>query len=296
MFSIIKRKIRKLLIGGRWHVMYRPVNSQSPFIMAENPPREFCADPMIIEENGDTYIFCEQFREKDRKGCEGYFKFENGVPVNKGIILERPYHLSYPFVFKYRGCYYMIPETSENNTVELYNATSFPNKWEFCRVILKGHDYVDTTVMEENGVMTFVTYYTVDDGYVLEKYAFDENLDRITLLTTIHYKENIGRGAGQYFMRDNILYRPSQNCIRAYGEGMFINKVFSKGTQYKEEIVSEMTLNNTPIQGLRRKVAMHTYSVSSKYEVIDVFAERFDICFNLGNLLAKKRRVKSLQK
>ncbi len=296
MFSIIKRKIRKLLIGGRWCILYRPIGSHSPYIVADNPHGEFCADPMLIEDDGETYIFCEQFREKDRKGCEGYFKFEDGVPINKGIILERPYHLSYPFVFKYQGCHYMIPETSENQTIELYKALSFPDKWEFVRVLLEGKGYVDTTVREEEGKLIFITYYSAEGGYYLEKYELDESLKNSHLLARIRYDKNIGRGAGQFFSRKGILYRPAQNCLRNYGESMFINKVTSCGNEYKEELDSEMTLNNTPIYGLKRKAAMHTYCVSSKYEVIDVFVERFDITFNIGNLIARKRRSKKLRK
>jgi len=45
-------------------------------------------------------------------------------------VLERDYHLSYPFLFEWNGNLYMIPETKGNKAIELYRCTRFPNKWE----------------------------------------------------------------------------------------------------------------------------------------------------------------------
>jgi hypothetical protein len=45
-------------------------------------------------------------------------------------VLERSYHLSYPFIFRWGSDIFMIPETSDNRTVEVYRAVEFPGKWE----------------------------------------------------------------------------------------------------------------------------------------------------------------------
>ena len=45
-------------------------------------------------------------------------------------VLERPTHLSYPFVFEDDGSWYMLPETAGTGAVELLRAQEFPWRWE----------------------------------------------------------------------------------------------------------------------------------------------------------------------
>jgi hypothetical protein len=42
-------------------------------------------------------------------------------------VLERPYHLSYPYVFFVGDDAFMLPETAANGAIELYRAVSFPD-------------------------------------------------------------------------------------------------------------------------------------------------------------------------
>lgn len=78
----ISDKIKKAITGGEWFIAYRTVG-ETEYKIAEAPANQWCADPFIYEVNGEHYIFVEQYREDKDKGCIGYFKFENGVPVNK---------------------------------------------------------------------------------------------------------------------------------------------------------------------------------------------------------------------
>ena len=49
---------------------------------------------------------------------------ENFNISSSQIILEKPYHLSYPYLFEYQGQLYMMPESNENNTIDLYKNLS----------------------------------------------------------------------------------------------------------------------------------------------------------------------------
>ena len=49
-------------------------------------------------------------------------------------VLERDHHLSYPFLFEHEGVLYMVPETAQAGTVELYRCTEFPLRWRRERV------------------------------------------------------------------------------------------------------------------------------------------------------------------
>ena len=64
-----------------------------------------------------------------------------------GKVLEKDYHLSYPFVFEFENNFYMVPETESNNNIELYKCTDFPRKWEYHGEIMNNVSAVDTTIL-----------------------------------------------------------------------------------------------------------------------------------------------------
>ena len=67
-------------------------------------------------------------------------------------VLERDYHLSYPFVFEWNENYYMVPESAANKTVELYRSTSFPFEWELEKVLMTDIRAKDATLAEVDGM------------------------------------------------------------------------------------------------------------------------------------------------
>ncbi len=72
-------------------------------------------------------------------------------------MFERPYHLSYPFVFEHEGSVYMIPETMGSRRIELYKAKAFPFDWELVHVLKEDIDAVDTTLWIQDGIYYFFT-------------------------------------------------------------------------------------------------------------------------------------------
>ncbi|NQY09674.1 MAG: hypothetical protein HRT71_09195 [Flavobacteriales bacterium] len=76
---------------------------------------------------------------------------DEGPEYSVTPILEKDYHLSYPFVFEGDGTYYVIPEGKVNNNIELYKCLQFPFKWELEKVIMDDIAAIDTTVHFENG-------------------------------------------------------------------------------------------------------------------------------------------------
>jgi hypothetical protein len=62
------------------------------------------------------------------------------------IVLNEPFHLSYPYVFEWGGDYYMIPETATAKSVRLYKASQFPLKWNYMCTLLHGPRFVDSSI------------------------------------------------------------------------------------------------------------------------------------------------------
>ena len=56
----------------------------------------------------------------------------------RGIVLREPFHLSYPYVFRWRGQWYMTPETLDAGCIRLYRARRFPADWEHVAELLPG--------------------------------------------------------------------------------------------------------------------------------------------------------------
>ena len=100
---------------------------------------EFVADPFMIEKDGVWHMFFEVFEAARQKG-------EIGLATSRDcrrwsyqkIVLREPFHLSYPFVFKWRGDYYMVPESADANRIGLYRAKEFPHVWEFTGNLIEG--------------------------------------------------------------------------------------------------------------------------------------------------------------
>jgi len=131
-----------------------PVDVKNPVIAAtdvKDVPARYVADPFMIEAKGNWYLFFEVMNARTRQGDIGLATSSDLVTWEyKQIVLDEPFHLSYPYVFRHLDQYYMIPESHDANSVRLYKAVSFPTKWQFVKTLLVG-SYVDPCVFQHEG-------------------------------------------------------------------------------------------------------------------------------------------------
>ena len=74
-------------------------------------------------------MFFEDVDVTHRRGVISHCRLDSeGKASEPRMVLERPYHLSYPFVFRWNADVFMLPETGQNNAVELYRAQEFPRR------------------------------------------------------------------------------------------------------------------------------------------------------------------------
>jgi hypothetical protein len=278
-FRYLKNKIRKKLDQGRFTLLYAftPFTlegiAEARFTPMPHPENGFWADPFIMETGDATYIFFEEYSYSEGRGHISAIEVqENGKfgPVRK--ILERPYHLSYPFIFHHEGTYYMIPETVSNKTVELYKAEEFPCRWSFVMNLMEGKELMDVTLYRQNG-----KWWLFANSY---NHPFVSTNDQLFLFYSqdLHSTEWIAhpcnpiathagncRPAGRIFSYDNKIYRPAQhNASQQYGLGIRINRIeVLNENEYREKEV----LSLLPHQlGLR---ACHHIDFSRSMIVID---------------------------
>lgn len=271
---MLSRFYQKAFIGGQWYVALRRKN-QMEYSVVATPSGTWIADPFLCEANGEHYLFVELYETAKKKACIAYYKIVDGQPFFQGRIIDQPYHLSYPCVFEYKGEHYLIPESSANETVDLYRATHFPDRWEREKTLIEKRRYVDTTVFEIENRFYAISYRKHNQKWRLDYYKLDMDKKALRLLASKEYDHNVARPAGAFDMKEG-LRRPAQDCFSKYGERLIIYEVCcSEDGAYDEKIVNKVDIDSFPIDMRLNRV--HTYNQDSGYECIDAFVEKFDV-------------------
>ncbi|MBA6377927.1 MULTISPECIES: hypothetical protein [unclassified Colwellia] len=238
------------------------------------PPKDkFWADPHVIYKNKTYYIFLEEYLYKTGKGHISLIEMnEKGNHSEPKIVLDKDYHLSYPFIFDHDDELYMIPESVENNTVELYRCTDFPNKWEFVMNLMENVSLLDATLLfhnnrwwmfangaEHKGVSTWDELFLFSSDDLLSKVWVSHPMNPIISDC------KRARPAGKIFEKNGNLYRPSQNSSHKYGYGFNFNRIIQLDEHnYREELVSKVEPN-----WAEDVTATHTFSNAHNLYVID---------------------------
>jgi len=243
------------------------------------PPRDrFWADPFVINKNGKYYIFIEELIYKENKGYICFMEMDEKGNYSEPVkVLEQNYHLSYPFLIEDHGELYMIPESKQNNTIELYKCINFPLQWKLEKVLMNNVRAVDSTILYKHNKYWLFCNITQNPGPSApdELYLFYSNKLisdswKGHPLNPIVSDFKKSRPAGNFFNYKNKLYRPSQNGLKNYGYGMKINQVIELSeTTYEEKVVNSIypewdddligthtlnsTINLTIIDALQRR-------------------------------------------
>ena len=119
-------------IVGNWHVKYRVNGGVWKDLASVGDKHYWYADPMLFEKNGKVYLFTEAFDKRIQKGKLAVSYLMDSKEFSKPeIIINLPYHLSYPCVWEEEGSVYMLPETSQDRTLEIWKSKNdHLLKWE----------------------------------------------------------------------------------------------------------------------------------------------------------------------
>lgn len=210
-------------------------------------PLQMMADPFVIKEKGDFYVFYEELTQKKyAKGADiAVLHSRDGVQWNRlGIALREPFHLSFPNVFLYHGVYYMLPEAAACGEMRIYKAVEFPMKWEKNSVILAGKSYSDPMVYIKDEYI-YVWYHTYLDGDDLRLiYAKGINGPwKEHPASPIRTNGNDSRPAGTINIIDNQMYYFVQNHSEGYGTGVTAYKINKLSPlEYEDECLKDNPL------------------------------------------------------
>lgn len=273
--------VRKLVSRGSWFIAYRlgdPERLPRRFYDFKPlaPPRgRLWADPFPVVHQGRNYIFFEEWSHGSERAHISVLEVNaDGSHTRPAKVLERPYHLSYPFIFRWDGGFFMIPETRANRTVELYRATDFPTRWELEKVLLSGVEAVDATVEEVGGRWWMFVNMAEPGASVLDElhlYHADSPLGPWQPHARNPVKSDVrsARPAGRLFRVGEDLIRPAQDGSVRYGYAVTFNRITRLTLdEFREEEVAKLLPHWRP--GL---LGTHTFNHEGGLSVVDGYRQ-----------------------
>lgn len=285
-FNRVRNKLWKLFNFEQWILLYSFSSSNSPATSIYRykkliPPKDrYWADPCVIYNDEKHYIFFEEvlYQREEEQGYICVVEIDkSGIKSDPVVILEKPYHLSYPFVFYHNGDYFLIPESEANSTIQLYQAVNFPYQWEFKMNLMENIKAVDATIFYNDNRFWLFTNVREMEGASFSEELFLFSSDK---LLTNEWKQHpsspivsdvkSSRPAGRIFSHNGKFFRPSQNCSGKYGYSTVINEITELNENtYKEHIVSHILPDWDD-----KVVATHTLSFEQGLSVIDAQVKR----------------------
>ncbi|HJR41099.1 MAG TPA: hypothetical protein VJ812_03370 [Gemmatimonadaceae bacterium] len=283
-----RHKLHRVLSDERWALAYVIDRSHQdgaapvpPTLYRSTllaPPKgAFWADPFVVSRGDRYYVFFEEWLDAAGKAHISCIEIDaKGKASPPRKVLECDYHLSYPFTFEWRGTQYMIPETGDNRTVELWRAVEFPDRWELDRVLMRDIYAVDATLEEIDGRWwMFANVAPVEGASTwdeLHLFHADSPLGPWQPHRRNPVKSDVrsARPAGRLIRAGGDLYRPSQDCSASYGHGLVINRITRLDLEAFEEVeVARLHANWRP-----DLTGMHTINAAGGMTVVDVRLKR----------------------
>ena len=281
LFKVIYRLSKKILyrfttFEKKWGLSFIQSNWNDVNTSLRNeaiaPKGHFWADPFIYAHNGRTYCFVEDYVYKTRLGHIAVLEVSNGEVVHLGDCIKKPFHLSFPFLFQYRGDLYMCPEASASSQIQLYRCVEFPLHWEPSAIIMDDVSAADTMLFEHAGLWWMLTSIDTSgsNDYTSELYLFyaDSPLANDWTphpLNPICIDSEGGRNAG-LIMEDGKIFRLAQRQgYDQYGAGLLMFEVTElTKLVYSQRLVSQ--LNPSLSKG---QIGTHHLSTTGAVTVFD---------------------------
>lgn len=284
-WGVQMRPVKDLFFEEYWNIAYRKYTEEDSVVCAGDKKVKFdllkaterywYADPFLFDKDGKTYLFVEMFDNKTEVGSIGVSEYVNGKFTEPQIVLKESFHLSYPLVFEKDGKIFMMPETHEDNCIQLYEAVQFPTKWKKHSVIVNEVNAVDT--VEENGLL-IASVVCPQNDMSINLSIYNRNGGEMSY-SPVYTHSFLKRGAGDCFTHNGVRMRPSQCCENGnYGGKIIFNKInMCDNDGYDEEQFSEITPKNiiTDINAVPNGI--HTYAENNEIEIVDIKYKRINL-------------------
>jgi hypothetical protein len=226
-----------------------PGRVQNPVLTRQDVtdvPARFVADPFMVRENETWHMFLEVLNEETNQGDIAYATSQDGLNwTYRQVVLDEPFHVTYPYVFDWQGEWYMIPETHEAGAVRLYKATDFPVAWYFADTLLEGK-FSDPSVLRYDDRWWLFAAPHENHNHRLRLYYADELLGtwlEHPMSPIVDWNGNIARPGGRVLVYDGRIIRYAQDALPQYGTQVYAFEISELTlTSYREEQIGSQAI------------------------------------------------------
>ena len=192
------------------------------------PMPSFCflADPFGFWHQDRLHVFVETYDYRVRIGAIDVLVYDRQFNlIERGPVLNEPWHLSYPLVFAAEDDIWMLPEAHKSGGLTLYRAVDFPYRWEPAVRIALDHVAVDATPLFHDGRWWLFYTSASQEAHKMESLhvAWAERLDGEWTThpsNPVRVDRASARPGGSAFIADGHIVLPVQDCSRTYGGGI----------------------------------------------------------------------------
>lgn len=219
----------------RWGVAFARSNWKTLVLSRsnkiQNPPHHYLADPFVVAEDGRNFCFVEDYDYRNRRGCISVYELKDKNAERLGVAVVEPFHMSFPYLFRFNKKLYMCPETCAKGEIRLYESVKFPLQWKLSHVIMDNIVASDSMIFEKDGSWwLFTNIDPVEADCCSELYIFFSE-SPLTDAWTPHPKNPIfidsykARNGG-LLSHQGSLYRVAQKQgFGRYGKSTSINRI-----------------------------------------------------------------------
>lgn len=273
-------------------------SSQLPLLHVPYNDNFWYADPIVTSYNNDTYLFAECFDMRTQKGTIGCAKFDNsGALSDFQIVIEEPYHLSFPMIFEWGDDLYMIPESSDNMSLNLYRCEGDILNWKKIKEFPTRKPLVDTVVIfsDDRRVELLSSAINPENPlqYQWQKYTLTKCEETFSLCENVAFNEGkeytyYNRMAGTLVNLDGMTILPTQESTSIdYGVNLYLND-FSAG-DVEQLKGKKITVKDILVDGIppEQMIGIHSYAATEQLEIVDVRYFRFSPKNRMRKILIK---------
>ncbi|MCR5403886.1 MAG: GNAT family N-acetyltransferase [Butyrivibrio sp.] len=258
-----------------------PVSGKGKFKAIPLSRKFWYSDPVIFTNDSRSYLFLEAFDRDDLRGKVACCELTSSGPTTPRVIIDEPFHMSFPTVFRFGDGIYMIPETSADKSLRLYRAADFPDNWELVKRFDLGRLFVDTVILDTNdGSFKILTCEVSPDREYecrFQKFTVSRTGDDDFVLTedkAFNSKQEYdlrSRNGGAVFTLDGKKYVAAQeSTFSEYGLYMNFYPYDDSAPQIASKPSYRLTKKNFVIKDGPKGEGVHSYCFNDYYEVVDL--------------------------
>ncbi len=278
--KIADRLAGRLKRADHWRVAWRPsvangvwetrdLSGQAFTVIPDDGARYY-ADPFPFAQDGRRWVFVEEYPYATGRGVISAIEMDDRGPVGPPrVVIDQPYHMSYPQVFAWAGETWMVPETSANRTVELWKADDLPHRWSRHAVLVPDMAVADATLFRHGGRWWMLGTVADDGGSAgdaLHAWHAPDLLGPWTMAGRgpVLLDACTARPGGSVRLVDGALWRPAQDNSAHYGAALALCRIdaLEPDGAFRQTTMARIA----PPSGYR---GFHTLNVGTVLEVID---------------------------